>query len=80
VIGAVVLVLLALGFGAGGACGAVVAVGDLWNMPWRTGQHQEYAGLGLIIGGFCAVVGLSAAGLLVWAVVALLRKKGDRDE
>jgi hypothetical protein len=80
VIGAVLLVLVALAFGAGGACGVWAAALDIWDTVRRTSPHNEYAGVGLIIGGFSAVIGLSVAGLLIWAAVTLLRKKGRRDE
>jgi hypothetical protein len=78
VIGAVVLVLVALVFGSVGACGAVAAVQGLWESLKPTGpEARYYATTAVMLGGFCAVVGL---GVAIWAVVALLRKKEDRDE
>ncbi len=79
VIGAVLLVLVALAFGAGGACGAWVAVGGLWDTFRRRGIRNDYAGM-WVIGAVCAVVGLSVAGLLVWAAVTMFRKREDRGE
>jgi hypothetical protein len=77
VIAAVVLVLLALAFGAGGACGVWFAGSGIWDAASRRG-----AGLGgdEAFGAFCAVIGLGAAVLLGWAAIALLRKKENRDE
>jgi hypothetical protein len=74
-IGAVILVLVALAFGAGGACGAVVAVQGLWSTISRRSMGG-YEGI-WVIGAVCAVVGLGGAGLLVWSIVLMFRKKPD---
>jgi hypothetical protein len=76
IIGAMILVLVALAFGAGGACGAVVAVGGIWDALSRRAAQNEYSGM-WVIGAGCAVVGLSVAGLLVWGVTLMFRKKRD---
>jgi hypothetical protein len=77
VIAAVVLVLLALAFGAGGACGVWFAGSGIWDAVSRRGT-----GLGgdEAFGSVCAVIGLGAAILLGWTAIALLRKKENRDE
>ena len=66
VLGAVLLVLLALVFGAGGACGVVMAVGGLWG-----------TGRSIVIGVVCGTMLLVVAGLLVWGVVIMFRKKRE---
>jgi hypothetical protein len=77
-IGAVILVLVALAFGAGGACGAVVAVQGLWSTISRRSM-VGYDGI-WVLGAICAVVGLGGAGLLVWGAIAIFKKKEDRRE
>ncbi len=77
---AALLVLVALAFGAGGACGVWVAGADLWDTISRRGAvHREYAGIGLVIGGVCAAVGLSVAAMAVGGVLLMMRKKRDQD-
>ena len=73
VIGAVALVLAALAFGAGGACGVWVAVAGLWHGIKQPGT-SSLDGF-WIIGAVCAVVGFAGAGLLVWGIVLMFRKK-----
>jgi O-antigen ligase len=79
---ALCLILLALVFGAGGACGVLSAAQGIWSTisERRGGPHNDYAGVAVEIGAVCAVVGLAAALVLGWAAVAMLRKKGNRDE
>jgi hypothetical protein len=78
IVGAVILVLVALAFGSVGACGAWITVAGFWETVTRRGT--SFDNNVWVIGLICAVVGLSVAGLLAWAVRALLRKKEDRDE
>jgi len=73
VIGALALVLVALAFGAGGACGAWVAVAGLWHGIKQPGT-SSLDGF-WVIGAVCAVVGLAGAGLLIWSIVLMFRKK-----
>jgi hypothetical protein len=75
VIGAVALLLVALAFGAGGACGAWVAVAGLWDSVRNRGTSSLNGFW--IIGAVCAVVGLAVAGLLVWGIVLIFRKKPE---
>jgi hypothetical protein len=78
VIGAVLLVLVALGFGAMGACGVFFSGEGIWDaITWR-GWRDD--GGQMLIGTLSAVVGLGVAGLSVWAAVTLVRKRGSRDE
>jgi hypothetical protein len=76
-IAAVVLVLLALAFGAGGACGVWMAGTAAWDtLRWR--RNDPYGATA--IAAVCAVVGLGLAAVAMWGVVLMFRKKGDRDE
>jgi hypothetical protein len=69
-VAALCLILLALAFGAGGACGVTVAL---------AGFSQAGSGGGLaVIGAVCAVVGLGVAGMLVWGAVLIFRKQERR--
>jgi len=78
---AVLLVLLALAFGAGGACGVWFAGTGLWDTVIRRGGvRNDYAGAGRDIGAICAVVGLGVAGLAAWGAVLMFRKKSDRED
>ena len=78
IIGALLLVLVALAFGAGGACGAWVAVQGLGEAI-RSRSAGSSGGIWLI-GAICAFVGLGVAGLLVWGAVAIFRERDDRRE
>ena len=71
---ALCLILLALAFGTGGACGVWVTLSGLSQVTHRDGGAQ--AGMA-ILGAGCAVVGLSGAVLLVWGVVLIFRKGGE---
>ena len=67
---AMVLVLLALAFGAGGACGVW---DSLSRRSWGPGGYA-------VIAAICGVIGLGVAGLLIWGVVLLrmmFRKKRE---
>src|SRR5689334_25039855 len=80
-IGALLLVLVALAFGAGGACGAWVAFQGLVESIGRRGTGGSGgAGQIWVFGAICAVVGLGVAGLLVWGAGAIFRKRDDRRE
>jgi len=78
IIGAMLLLLVALAFGAGGACGAWVAFQGLVESIGRRGSGGP-GGI-WVYGVICAVVGLGVAGLLVWGVIAIFRKREDRRE
>ena len=71
---ALCLILLALAFGTGGACGVWVTLSGLSQATHRDGGAQ--AGMA-ILGAGCAVVGLSGAVMLVWGVVLIFRKGGE---
>ena len=77
VFAALLLVLLALAFGAGGACGVWFAGTGFWDAVSRRGT-----GLGgdEAFGAICAVVSLGVAGLAAWGAVLMFRKKRDRDD
>jgi len=77
VLAAICLVVLALGFGALGACGVVVSLPELWGTITRRSPGSS---LGSPIGLIFAVVGFTAAGGLIWAVVLMFQKRRDPDE
>jgi hypothetical protein len=52
-----------------------VAVSGLWDTFKRPGT-SSLGGI-WIIGAICAVVGLAGAGLLVWGIVLMFRKKPE---
>jgi hypothetical protein len=69
-VAAVCLILLALAFGAGGACGVTVVL---------SGFSHASGGEGMaVIGAICAVVGLGVAGLLIWGAALIFRKQERR--
>jgi len=72
---ALCLILLALAFGTGGACGVWVTLSGLSQATHRDGGGVT--GGMAIIGAGSAVVGLSGAVMLVWGVVLIFRKGGE---
>jgi hypothetical protein len=78
VIGAVVLVIVAIAFGAGGACGVVVVVVGIGESLSRRAIGSE-AGIWLI-GAGCAFLGFGSAIRLARAANRMLRKREEPRE
>jgi hypothetical protein len=68
--------LLALAFGAGGACGVTVALSGFSHAAETAGG--AFSGGMAVIGAIYAVVGLGVAGLLIWGAVLIFRKQERR--
>jgi hypothetical protein len=72
VIGAMLLMVLALGFGALGACGALLAAFGVSGSRNASDLKELWLPLAYAAGG------LALAGLAVWLIVLMFRKKpGD---
>jgi hypothetical protein len=81
VIGAICLVVLALGFGAAGACGVLVTGSGIWDaLRSGRGSGPEWTGGITLLAILFAVVGLVLSGALFWAAAAMFRKRRERDE
>ncbi len=77
VVAALALAILALGFGALGACGLIVSVPGMLASFHRGGDPGlRFATLNALFG----LGGVGVAGLMVWGIVLMLGRKRDREE
>ena len=71
-----VLVPVAVTFGAVGVCGIADSSADVWR--GLTGQGTAWFRLSILLSLF-GVVALVIASLLLWTVVLLFKRESDRD-